>query len=89
MSVKVFWEIVYSDPELKIYFPDYKNSVLFEEPLGSPIMIKIEVEVGMIKETRIIREIDNELDEDQIVEIKKDLLKNLGADLRSSKSLQV
>ena len=92
LSFKVFWEIVCSDPELKIYFPDYKDSVLPERKylLDLLFTIKTDVVVDMIKEAQRIRKIDNEPDEDQIVEVKKDLLQEiLETDFGSGKSLQV
>ena len=91
LGVKVFWEIVCSDPELKIYFPDYKDSV-YQRESTSWICFSLSKRCRSRYDQRSSenQKIDNEPDEDQKVEIKKDFLQEiLETNFGSGKSLQV
>ena len=79
LSVKVFWKIVCSNPKLKEYFPDYGNLVLPERKYLLDLIFTIEPDiiVDMINEAHRIRKIGIKSEEGKIVEIKKDLLKEI------------
>ena len=79
LSVKVFWKIVYSNPKLKEYFPDYGNLVLPERKYLLDLIFTIEPDIiiDMINEAHRIRKIGIKSEEGQIVEINKDLLKEI------------
>ena len=76
LNVKTFWKYIQSREYLKKCFPDYKDSQISERKYLFDLLYSIDSKFVLDKITTAQknRVIDNKIEQNQIIEIRKDML---------------
>ena len=79
LKVQALWNLVKDADEVFSYFPDYTDKQIPERDFLFKILSTIKTDIirGMIKQSRDARSVVNQEDEDELILIKKDLMKEI------------